>query len=100
MNAHWHRGRFQTRQTAPFYNANDQSWLIGRSEAGRAEPLTDLFAQEVQLITKLRQDIKNRLFPLMDKLLLRKRSLIETVNDQLKNISQIEHSRHRSVANF
>jgi hypothetical protein len=60
----------------------------------------DLFAQGVQLITTLRKDMKNKLLPLMDKLLLRKRSLIETVNDQLKNISQIEHSRHRSVANF
>jgi len=37
---------------------------------------------------------------MMDKLLLRKRSVIETVNDQLKNISQIDHSRHRSVTNF
>ena len=44
--------------------------------------------------------MKNKLLSLMDKLLLRKRSLIETVNDQLKNISQIEHSRHRSVTNF
>ncbi len=35
-----------------------------------------------------------------DKLILRKRSIIETVNDQLKNISQIEHSRHRGVGNF
>ena len=35
-----------------------------------------------------------------DKLLLRKRAIVETVIDQLKNISQIEHSRHRSVANF
>jgi hypothetical protein len=61
---------------------------------------TSLFAQGVQLITKLRKDMKNKLLPLMDKLLLRKRALIETVNDQLKNISQIEHSRHRSVANF
>jgi len=59
-----------------------------------------LFAQGVQLITKLRKDMKNKLLPMMDKLLLRKRSLIETVNDQLKNISQIEHSRHRSVTNF
>ncbi len=40
------------------------------------------------------------LMPLMDKILLRKRSIIETVNDQLKNISQIEHSRHRSITNF
>jgi hypothetical protein len=38
--------------------------------------------------------------PLFDKLLLRKRSIIETVNDPLKNMSQIEHSRHRSPVNF
>ena len=44
--------------------------------------------------------MKNKLMPLMDKILLRKRSIIETVNDQLKNISQIEHTRHRSIANF
>ena len=44
--------------------------------------------------------MKNKLLPLMDKILLRKRFLIETINDQLKNISQIEHSRHRSVNNF
>ena len=37
---------------------------------------------------------------LRDKILLRKRVLIETVNDQLKNISQLEHTRHRSVGNF
>jgi len=41
----------------------------------------DLFAQGVQLITKLSKDMKNKLLPLMDKLLLRKRSLIETVSD-------------------
>jgi hypothetical protein len=61
---------------------------------------TNLFAHGVQLITKLRKDMKNKLLPVLDKLLLRKRSLIETVNDQLKNICQIEHSRHRCVANF
>src|SRR5262245_51882592 len=44
--------------------------------------------------------MKNKLFPLIDKVLLRKRSLPETVNAQLKNICQIEHSRHRSVTNF
>ena len=60
----------------------------------------ELFAQGIQLITKLRKDMKNKLMPLFDKLLLRKRSLIETVNDQLKHICQIEHSRHRSVPNF
>ena len=59
-----------------------------------------LSAHGVQLITKLRKDMKNKLLPMLDKLLLRKRSLIETVNDQLKNVSQIEHSRHRSITNF
>lgn len=38
--------------------------------------------------------------PLIDKILLRKRSIIETVFDQLRNISQIEHTRHRSFWNF
>ena len=59
-----------------------------------------LFADGVQLITSLRKNMKNRLLPLYDKLLLRKRAIIETINDQLKNISQIEHTRHRSVLNF
>jgi hypothetical protein len=54
----------------------------------------------IQLITKLRSNMKNRLMSLSDKLLLRKRAIVETIIDQLKNISQIEHSRHRSVTNF
>ena len=46
-----------------------------------------------------KRNMKNRLMRLTDKLLSRKRSIIETVIDQLKNISQIEHSRHRSPIN-
>jgi hypothetical protein len=59
-----------------------------------------LMQQGVQLITKLKSNMKNKLMVMTDKLLLRKRSIIETINDQLKNISQIEHSRHRSPLNF
>ena len=59
-----------------------------------------LFEQGVQLITSIRKNMKNQLLPIFDKVLLRKRAIIETINDQLKNISQIEHTRHRSVANF
>lgn len=55
---------------------------------------------DLQLITKLRANMKNQLMPLVDRLLLRKRAIIETIIDQLKNISQIEHSRHRSISNF
>lgn len=44
--------------------------------------------------------MKERLLSQFDKLLLRKRGISETVKDQLKNISQIEHTRHRSGYNF
>jgi hypothetical protein len=54
----------------------------------------------VQLVTGIRSNMKNMLMPLMDKILLRKRAIVETIIDQLKNISQIEHSRHRSPTNF
>lgn len=65
-----------------------------------SQPLFDsLLEQGLQLITHVRKNMKNRLLLLRDKLLLRKRNIIETVNDQLKNISQIEHSRHRSPIN-
>ncbi len=59
-----------------------------------------LLQENIQLITGLRKNMKNQLMDLQDKLLLRKRSIIETINDQLKNISQIEHSRHRCFTNF
>ena len=53
----------------------------------------------VQVVTKLKRNMKQRLMSLGDRLLLRKRAVVETVIDQLKNISQIEHSRHRSPVN-
>ncbi|MFL5692273.1 MAG: IS982 family transposase [Ktedonobacteraceae bacterium] len=64
-------------------------------------PLTQLlFEQGLHLITRLRKNMKDHLMHLSDKLLLRKRAIIESIIDQLKNISQIEHSRHRSPTNF
>lgn len=59
-----------------------------------------LFERGLKLFTTLRNKMKNKLIEIKDKILLRKRVLVETVNDQLKNISQLEHTRHRSVANF
>jgi DDE family transposase len=53
-----------------------------------------------RLFTPIKRRMKNRLLPLVDKLLLRKRVVLESIIDQLKNISQIEHSRHRSVTTF
>ena len=79
--------------------------LFGKLFADKGYVSQPLFRQlletfGLQLITKLKSNMKNRLIPLADKLLLRKRAIIETVLDQLKNISQIEHTRHRSVNNF
>ena len=59
-----------------------------------------LFQDGIQLITKLKKNMKNHIMTLKDKLLLRKRAVIETVNDELKNHCQIEHSRHRSMNGF
>lgn len=59
-----------------------------------------LFIDDIHLITKLKKNMKNALMHIHDKVLLRKRAVIETVNDLLKNVCQIEHTRHRSVNNF
>ncbi len=59
-----------------------------------------LCARGLQLITPIRKNMQNRLVVLEDKLLTRKRFVIETIVDQLKNISQIEHTRHRSSTHF
>ena len=58
------------------------------------------FVDGIQLITKLKSNMKGQLMTVSDKILLRKRALIETINYELKNIAQIEHSRHRSVVGF
>ncbi|WP_255327171.1 transposase [Prevotella sp. HUN102] len=51
-------------------------------------------------IAMFTEDKVTEIFCISDKLLLRKRAIIETVNDELKNIAQVEHSRHRSFDNF
>jgi Transposase DDE domain len=78
--------------------------LLGKLFGDRgyvSQPLFEqLYAQGLELIARRRKNMKNSLIKLMDKILLRKRAIIESVNDQLKNICQIEHSRHRSRFNF
>lgn len=59
-----------------------------------------LFNNGVEIVTGLKSNMRNKLMPLYDKILLRKRSVIETINDELKNVAQLVHSRHRSVFNF
>jgi transposase len=79
--------------------------LVGKLFADKgylSQPLAQqlLVTPGLHLITKLRKRMHHRLLDWSDKLLLRKRAIIETSTDQLKNIYQIEHSRHRSPINF
>jgi hypothetical protein len=78
--------------------------MTGKLFGDRGYISKDLFAalwdQGTQLITGIKKNMKNKLLPLMDKIMLRGRGIIETINDQLKNIEQIEHTRHRSPVNF
>jgi hypothetical protein len=59
-----------------------------------------LFNDGIELVTELKCNMKNKLMPLYDKILLRKRSVIEAINDGLKNVAQLVHSRYRSMFNF
>jgi hypothetical protein len=78
--------------------------LTGRLFGDRgyiSQKLTQVLAnQNVALITTLKKNMKAQAMDAFDQLLLRKRSLIETINDQLKNIGDLEHSRHRSLTHY
>lgn len=66
-----------------------------------SQPLfEELYLKGIQLVTKLKKNMKQKLMVIEDKLLLRKRAIIECINDFLKNICNIEHTRHRSPINF
>jgi len=94
------RGNVDDRTPVPSMLKN----FIGKVFGDRgyvSKKLTDLLAlDEVELITTLKKNMKPRVLAAFDKLLLRKRSIIETINDQLKNIFDLEHSRHRSLTNY
>lgn len=78
--------------------------LFGKLFADRGyisqELFETLFVDDIHLVTKIKRNMKNSLMNLRDKIMLRKRALIETVNDELKNVCHIEHTRHRSIDNF
>jgi hypothetical protein len=66
-----------------------------------SRPLTEsLREQGVELVTKVRKNMEQPQLTVMNAYLLRKRAIIESVIDQLKNISQVEHTRHRAFTGF
>lgn len=54
----------------------------------------------IELITRVRSNMQAKVLDELDQFCLRKRAIVESIYDQLKNISQIEHTRHRSVVGF
>jgi hypothetical protein len=76
-------------------------WLYG-DKGYISQPLVKELLDSLGLhfITKIRDNMKNHLISLSDHMLLRKRAILECVIDQLKNISQIEHRRHRSLTSL
>ena len=94
-----HRWGFVTLKDSSFLNN-----IFGKLFADKGYIGQKLFEQlsldGIQLISGLKRNMNNCLMSVNDKILLRKRSIIETINDELKNICQVEHSRHRSFGNF
>ena len=88
----------------PLSDMNLHKRIFGKLFGDKGYISKDLFEQlfidGVHLITKIKKNMKNSLMLLQDKIALRKRALTETVNDELKNICQVEHTRHRSFDNF
>ena len=93
-------GNTDDRKPVPILARELWGKLVGDKGYISQDLFEKLFAQGLHLITTTRKDMKNRLTPVMDRVLARKRSLIETIKDQLKNISQIAHTRHRSPCDF
>jgi hypothetical protein len=88
----------------PLQNERFHEKIFGKLFADKGYISRDLFEKlfvdNIHLITKVRKNMKNALMHYHDKIVLRQRSIIETINDLLKNGCQIEHTRHRCFNNF
>ena len=100
-------GNVDDRKPVPTLAQNLWGRLFGDKGYISKSLFQELLENDVKLITPFKKNMKNKLVELWEKFMLRKRALIETVNDQLwlrhagyQNISQVVHSRHRSISNF
>lgn len=87
----------KNKKVIDFLTKNIQGKLFGDKGYISSSLFKKLFEKGIQIITKIRKNMKNCLMDMADKLLLKKRGLIESVGNLLKNFHQIEHSRHRSI---
>lgn len=93
-------GNIDDRQPLPRLARELWGKLIGDKGYLSAPLAAQLLQQGLELITRVRSNMPPPLHSALDRLLLRKRAILETITDHLKNISQIEHTRHRSPLNF
>jgi hypothetical protein len=100
MNAKLTKGNADDRYVVPQMTADMTGFLFADKGYISRELFLRLLARGLKLITGIKNNMKNVLMPLHEKLLLRKRSLVETVFDYLKNKFMLEHSRHRSFINM
>jgi hypothetical protein len=70
------------------------------ADKGYIELFKKLYEKGIYLLHKIKSDIKNKLMDMGDKLLLKKREIVESVGNILKNTFNLEHTRHRSEKNF
>lgn len=94
------RGNIDDRKPVPNMINGGKGKLFGDRGYISEKLKSELLKKGVLLITKLKKKMKNKLMPIYDKLMLRKRAIIESVNNLLKSSNQIEHHRHRSPWNF
>ncbi len=94
------KGNVDDRKPVPNLTKKLTGLLFGDKGYIKKELFQELFNRGLKLVTKVKKGMKNTLISLNEKILLRKRSIIETVFGYLKNILEIEHTRHRSPVNF
>jgi hypothetical protein len=94
------KGNVDDKKTVSYLIKKLTGLLFGDKGYIKKELFQELFDRGLKLITKVKKNMKNALISLNEKILLRKRSIIETVFGYLKNRLEIEHTRHRSLTNF
>jgi hypothetical protein len=93
-------GNIDDRAPVPELSKDIFGKLFGDKGYISQELFVKLYDKGIEIITKLKRTMKNKLMSLVDKILLKKRGVIESVNNKLKADCQIEHHRHRSPLNF
>ncbi len=93
-------GNVDDRVPVPWLSKDLIGKLFGDKGYISQELFLKLYEKGLAIITRLKKNMKNRLMFVIDKILLRSRGVIESVNNKLKSDCQIEHHRHRSPWNF